>query len=307
MVLVARPSRGEIQPADRIEGARRAAAWSAVARRQLPPTVVFGTIALYLVLPMLAVVLYSLATRWTAHILPDGYTLDHWITAITDARVQAAFARSISLATAVVAIDVAVVLPATYWARVRNPRIRTLVEVAAVVPFALPYVVIAFGILRLTGEIAPFAQNTGWLLALAHAAVAFPFLYWALDGAMAAANVEQLSEAAETCGARPWQIIWRVVVPNVKSGLLTGGILVFATSFNEFALAQILAGAAFETVPLWTNEALGKTIGKFNELAVVTAVTFALLFGLSAAVVYWNRAQTLRLLPGARAMEQRQL
>jgi putative spermidine/putrescine transport system permease protein len=274
-------------------------------RRHLPSYVVFGVIGVYLVLPMIAVLLYSLATRWTAHILPDGYTIDHWITAFTDARVQAAFARSILLAAAVVAIDVLIVLPATYWARVRNPRIRTVVELAAVVPFALPYVVIAFGILRLTGEVVPFVQNTAWLLALAHAAVAFPFLYWALDGAMAAADIERLSEAAETCGARPWQIVWRVVVPNVKSGLLTGGILVFATSFNEFALAQILAGAAFETLPLWTNEALGKTIGKFNELAVVTAVTFGLLFALSAAVVYWNRAQTLRLVPGARSMEKR--
>jgi putative spermidine/putrescine transport system permease protein len=258
------------------------------------------TIGAYLVLPLLSVVLYSLATRWTAHVLPDGYTLEHWLQAATDARVLAAFGRSIALASVVVVLDIALVLPAAYWARVHNKRIRTAIELCAVIPFALPYVVIAFGVLQLTGQLLPWAQNTAWLLALAHAAVAFPFLYWALDGALAAADVERLSQAAETCGASPLQTLRHVVIPNVTSGLITGSMLVFATSFNEFALAQILVGAAFETVPLWSNEALGKTFGRFNELAVVTTLTFSVLFVLSGASVWWNRAQTIRLLPGAR-------
>nr|MBA3780073.1 hypothetical protein [Chloroflexota bacterium] len=51
-------------------------------------------------------------------------------------------------------------------------------------------------------------------------------------------------------------------------------------------------------------DALDQTEGKFNQLAVVTFVTFGLLFALSAAVVFWNRGQTIRLLPGASAMER---
>src|SRR5439155_383829 len=158
------------------------------------------------------VLIYSLARRWTATILPDGYTVQYWISALQDPRLFGAFVRSVVLAGATVAIDVLVVVPATYWAYVRNRRIRIIAEMAAVVPFALPWVAIAFGILLLSGRFAPALLGTPLLLMLAYAAVHFPFLYWAVDGAMAAADVVALSEAAENRErdrpARCDQVLW---------------------------------------------------------------------------------------------------
>ncbi|HET9681077.1 MAG TPA: hypothetical protein VFP19_03490, partial [Candidatus Limnocylindrales bacterium] len=118
--------------------------------RVLRPLVQLGT-AGYLLLPILAIVLYSIATRWTSTILPAGYTLDHWAAAFGDPRLVAAFARSFGLALAAAVLDGLLVVPAVYWSRVRNPRIRTILQVSAAIPFALPYLVIAFGILTLYG------------------------------------------------------------------------------------------------------------------------------------------------------------
>lgn len=268
-------------------------------------SLLLGALAAYLFLPMLAVLIYSLATRWTMTVLPDGYTVQYWISAFSDPRLFSAFIRTVVLAAAAVAIDVLVVVPAIYWAHVRNRRIRMIAELAAVIPFALPWVAIAFGILLLGGRYAPDLLGTPLLLMLAYAAVHFPFLYWAVDGAMAAADIVVLSEAAETCGAAPLQIIRRVVVPNISGGVVSGGILVFASCFGEFALVQMLAGGAFETVPLWSADALRATAGKFPELAVITFTTFIVLFILSAILVFGTGAQTIRLLPGVRAAEQR--
>jgi len=259
----------------------------------------FGCIAVYLLLPVLAVFLYSVATVWQSRVLPDGYTLDHYATVFRDPRIIAAFGRSFLLATLVTFADILLVVPAAYWARVRNPRIRPLVEVGAAIPFALPYVVIAFGIDRIVGQMVPGIQNTFGVLLVGQAAIAFPFFYWAVDGSMSAAGIERLSEAAETCGARPLQTIRRVILPAVRTGVITGGILVFAVSFGEFALAQILVGAAFETLPLWQADALLQTTGRFNDLAVTTVISFVLLFLLAALLVIWGRGQTLRLVPGA--------
>ena len=261
----------------------------------------FGAMLLYFCVPMVAVLIYSVATRWTAHILPDGYTLSWWQATLSDPRIQSSFVTSIELATLTAIIDIAVVVPAAYWSRVRNVRIRHVVEVAAGIPFALPYVVIAFGLMQFSGVVAPQYQGTFPLLVMGHAAIAFPFVYWAVDGAMAAAGIERLSETAEACGASPLQIIRRVVLPNISSGLVTGGLLSFAASFGEFSMAQII-GRSLDTVPLWSAEMIRSytdTAGAYNRLAVVTLLTFVLLFVLSAVVVYWNRGQTVRLLPGA--------
>jgi putative spermidine/putrescine transport system permease protein len=259
------------------------------------PLIQLGTVA-YLVLPIIAIVLFSLATSWTSTILPAGYTVEHWASAFADPRLVAAFGRSVGLALAAAVIDALLVVPAVYWARVRNPRIRTVLQVSAAIPFALPYLVIAFGILTLYGGNPVTAQvnNTVPELVLAHAAICFPFMYWAVDGAMAAAGIERLSEAAEACGANAWQTIRRVIVPNILPGLVSGGILVFATSFGEFAVVQVLIGGSFETVPLWQADALYSTNPRFDELAASAVATFALLFALSAIVVAADRRWAAR-------------
>ncbi len=268
----------------------------------------FVGLFVYFLLPMVAVVIYSLATRWTAHILPDGYTLDWWSRVFSDPTVVGAFGTTLVLATLTAILDIALVVPAAYWARVRNPRIRPVIELAAAIPFALPYLVIGFALLQFAGVVVPGLQGTFPLLVLGHAAIAFPFLYWAVDGAMAAAGIERLSEAAETCGASPFQIVRRVVLPNITPGIVSGALLAFATSFGEFAMVQTVARGVY-TIPIWSAAAIRSYSGEpgsFNRLAAVTTISFVVLFVLSAIVVYWNRGQTVRILAGARAIEQRE-
>jgi len=267
----------------------------------------FGGIGVYLVLPMVAVLLYSFATRWTDNVLPDGYTLEWWTSTMTNSAVQSAFATTLVLATLTAVLDIALVVPAAYWGRVRNPRIRTWVETAAAIPFALPYIVIAFGLLQFSGIVAPKLQGTLPVLLFGHAAIAFPFMYWAVDGSMAAAGIEQLSEAADTCGAAAWQIVLRVVLPNITAGIVSGALLSFATSFGEFAMVQTLARGVY-TVPIWSASQIRSYTGEagaFNRLAAVTVVSFVVLFILSAIVVFRSRGQSVRLLPGVTANEGR--
>jgi putative spermidine/putrescine transport system permease protein len=272
--------------------------------RRLVTRILFLLAAVYFIVPMLAVLMVTLAGRWTANILPDSYTLDWWKASLGNPDLVGSFSTSLLLASGTAILDLLFVVPAAYWARVRNPRLRPIIELGAAIPFCLPYIVIAFGILQLSGIAVPALQGTFLLLMLGHTAIAFPFVYWAVDAAMAAAGVERLSEAAEACGASPIQILRSVILPNITPGLVTGSILAFATSFGEFAMAQVV-GRGVRTVPIWSAEALRSYIsapGTFNQLAVITFVTFVLLFVLSAVIVYWNRNQNLRLLPGAAAV-----
>jgi len=262
-----------------------------------------ATLLIYLFLPIVAVVLYAFATKWTAHILPDAYTLKHWGSALSDVRLVDVALRTFVLAAGVTVLDVLLIVPAIYWQWTRNPKIRPHLELTAAIPFVLPYIVIAFGILSLSGQFIPTLQGTVWLLALGHVAIAFPFFYWAVDGAMAAANIPLLNEAAQTCGATPLKTLRQIVLPNVASGIATGSMLVFAVSFNEFALVQILVGARFETISLYSLDLLTGANADFNKLAIITCLTFVIVFFMSAASVYLNRGQTQtsRLVTGAKS------
>ena len=259
----------------------------------------FVVVALYLLLPLLAILLYSLATSWTAHALPDGYTLQHWRSGLADARLLRALGRTFALAAGVLLLDLVLVIPVVFWQRVRNPRIRPVVELAAAIPFVLPFIVIAFGILKLYGLYLPKALGSPWLLLFAQAAVAFPFLYWAIDGAMATIGVVELDEAARMCGANAWQTLTLVVIPDIGPGIASGAMLVFALSFGEFALAQLLVGARFETVSLYSMDLLALANADYSTLSVMTVLAIAILLAISAGVVLLNQGEADRALPGA--------
>ncbi len=269
-------------------------------RRKRPgigSVVLFAAFAVYMCLPIIAVALYSVATRWTANVLPDGYTLAHWIETFSSARVLSAFATSLTLGVWTTVLALLLTVPAVYWARTRNPRIGSVLQTAALIPFALPFVVIGFALLQFSGIVAPQMQGTYPLLILAYVAITFPFAYWAIDSAMAAADVRRLSEVAAACGATELQTLRRVVLPNIKAGITTAALLVFALAIGEFAVIRVLASSVW-TIPVWSASAIQASAGSFAPLAVVTTVVFAMLFTLSAIVAYVNRGSLGQQLPG---------
>jgi len=257
----------------------------------------FAGFTVYLVVPVLAVMLYSVAAGWTGGVLPDDYTLRHWVDTFQSARVIEAFTNSLFLASGTTFVVLSLSVPAVYWAHVRNRRIRPILEMSAAIPFALPFVVIGFAMLQFSGLVMPGLQGTYVLLLLVYVAISFPFVYWALDSAMAAAGVRRLAEAAAACGASPVQTIRRVVLPSIRSGLATAAMLAFALVIGEFALIKVLANSIV-TIPIWSAAAMNSTSGSLAPLSVVTTVVFAMLFALSVAIVYVNRGRLTRALPG---------
>src|SRR5437899_11523074 len=92
----------------------------------------FAIVLVYLGLPIVAVLLYSLATSWTSGVLPDGYTLHWWTDLFADTRLLAALQRSVLVAALACLLVAVIVLPPLYWSYVRNPKLRTVMSLIAV-------------------------------------------------------------------------------------------------------------------------------------------------------------------------------
>jgi putative spermidine/putrescine transport system permease protein len=271
--------------------------------------VLFGLVIAYVALPIVAATLYSLSTSWTGNdgrVLPDGYTLHWWAGLVTDDRLIAAIGRSLLVALLAVLIVAALVLPPLYWSYVRNPRLRTVMSTVALIPFALPFVVMAFGIKDVTSHLPLVGQYSAtWqLVVVGHVALCFPFFLWPVDAAMAAAGIPRLHEAAQTSGANSLTTLLRVVIPNIRTGILTGSILVFAISFGEYSIARVITGTSFETVPVWQVQLTPiNGGGNPNGVAVMSVLTFVLFFAVSlVAALSRGGAESggsLQALPGA--------
>jgi multiple sugar transport system permease protein len=91
--------------------------------------------------------------------------------------------------------------------------------------------------------------NTHAGLILAHLTLNLPLVLWVLSAFIREVPVE-LEEAARIDGASTPVLLWRVIVPVIRPGLLATGLLAFIFSWNEFAVALNLTAKQTATVPV---------------------------------------------------------
>ncbi|HSB70883.1 MAG TPA: ABC transporter permease subunit [Candidatus Methylomirabilis sp.] len=239
-----------------------------------------------LLIPLIATLLFALATRWVVTILPEGLTLDAVIGTLFHPRFFETLIRSLLLAAAAVGLDGLLVIPALTVLSLMDRRWRAVFDVATVIPFALPGVVVALGLIRFYGWAFPDALQTPGLLVAAHAAGGLPIMYWAIHENLKAIGIRQLFEAGMLLGARPRQILLRVVVPNLLPGAASGSIFVFAFSFTDFAYANLLVGGGWPTFPVWQA---GIMLVDGHIMAVLTVISFAVLWLTTHVMAGWAR------------------
>src|ERR1700677_4928947 len=71
------------------------------------------------------------------------------------------------------------------------------------------------------------------------------YMYRAVDTALQAIDARTLTEAAQSQGAGPVRILIEIILPNIRSGLLSGAFLTFAIVIGEFTMASLLDRPAF--------------------------------------------------------------
>ena len=206
----------------------------------------------YMMIPLLGVLLFSLATTWFDTILPVGYTLDHVVETINDPLFIPTTGRSLIAAIATIVVSVVLMTPVMFLVHVAAPRLRPFVEFLSLLPFALPTIVLALSLIRTYSAPPIVLSGTPTLLILSYVVTGLPFMYRGLDNSLRAIDTKNLSDASATLGASSWTTLRRVILPNIRTGLAAGALLVFSVSFGEFTLSSFIVGDAWKTSGVWT-------------------------------------------------------
>jgi putative spermidine/putrescine transport system permease protein len=211
----------------------RLGAWIALA---------FGLV--YFIVPLISTVEFSM------RMVRGQYTFHAYAVVLADPRFQSAFLFSCVIAVLTIAVGVLIVLPTVYFVQLRLPKLRPAVEFITLMPLVIPAIVLVFGYLQLynSSSILPLtasAATTNVLLLLAYVALALPYMYRAVDTGMRAIDARTLTEAAESLGAGPATVLFRVILPNVRVGILSGAFLTFAVVIGEFTMASLLDRPVF--------------------------------------------------------------
>jgi len=206
------------------------------------------------------------------------YSFDAYRSVFEDPRFFQSFGYSTAAAVAAIVIGALLVVPTAYWIRLKLPRLRPIVEFITLLPLVIPAIVIVFGYLRLytSSSWLPFtssARATDLLLVLAYVTLALPYMYRAVDTGLRAIDVRTLTEAAQSLGAGWPTILLRVILPNVRSGVLSGAFLTFAIVIGEFTMASLLDRPAFG--PYLQNVGANRAYEPSALAIIAFAVTWA--------------------------------
>jgi putative spermidine/putrescine transport system permease protein len=229
---------------------------------------------LFLHVPLLLIFLYAFTTEDRSYAFPPpGLTLKWFAAAWNRPDVWAAL--SLSVRVAAIATLIALILGTLCAAAVARAKFfgRETVSLLVILPIALPGIVTGIA-LRSAFSLMEIPFST-WTIVLGHATFCIVVVY---NNALA--RFRRLSgsmvEASMDLGANAFQTFRHVILPNIATALLAGGMLAFALSFDEVIVTTFTAGQQ-QTLPIWMLEELVRPRQRpvTNVVAmVVVLVTF---------------------------------
>ncbi len=146
-------------------------------------------------------------------------------------------------------VSVLIIVPTAFWVRLKYPGLRPIIEFITLLPFVIPPIILVFGLDNTYGT-QPLAltnsdNGLNVLLVAAYVILSFPYMYRAVDTGLRAIDIQSLTEASQSLGAGWIRILWQVILPNLRTSLLSGAFLTLAIVVGEFTIATFLSRPAF--------------------------------------------------------------
>jgi iron(III) transport system permease protein len=208
-------------------------------------TAAFALITFVAVLPHIGVVVFAFSKDWYGTILPAEWTLDHFKVALGHDLTLPSIQNSLKYASLATLVDLVLGVAIAYV--VVRTRIvgRQILDAMAMLPLAVPGLVLAFGYLAMTqpGKIFAFMNPTVdplLILVIAYSVRRLPYVVRSAAAGFQQTSVT-LEEAAQNLGCPPFRAIRKITIPLIAANLMAGGLLAFSFAMLEVSDSLILA------------------------------------------------------------------
>ena len=208
-------------------------------------TLLFGGITFVAVLPHLGVVLVAFSQDWYGTVVPHSYTLDNFHLALGHDLTVSSIANSLRFASISTIVDLVLGVAIAYVVVRSKVAGRQVLDFLAMLPLAVPGLVLAFGYLAMSqdGKFFSFLNPTRdptILLIIAYSVRRLPYVVRSAAAGFQQTS-ETLEEAAQNLGAPPLKALYKITLPLITANLIAGGLLAFAFAMLEVSDSLILA------------------------------------------------------------------
>ena len=228
----------------------------------------------FLYLPIAVLIVFSFndsksRTVWS------GFSL-HWYQELfQDEEILSAFSTTltVSVLAAVIATVLGTAAAIGFHSMRRKPR--HLLMTINNIPMTNADIITGVSLMLLfvfTGNLLGFSLGFGTLL-VAHITFNIPYVVLAVLPKLRQLN-PNLGEAAMDLGATPWQAFWKVLMPELRPGILNGMLIAFTLSIDDFVISYFTAGSEVSTLAMQIYAMTRKRISpEINALSTILFVT----------------------------------
>ena len=208
-------------------------------------TAFFASVTLLAILPHLGVILVAFSRDWYDSVLPASFTLANFEAALGHNLTLPSIQNSLKYAGLATIVDIVLGIAIAYVVvRTKLPG-RQILDAMAMLPLAVPGLVLAFGYLAMTQDGRLFSalnpvKDPLIILVIAYSVRRLPYVVRSAAAGFQQTSVT-LEEAAQNLGCPPLRALRKITIPLIMANLLAGGILAFSFAMLEVSDSLILA------------------------------------------------------------------
>ncbi|MEM9106332.1 MAG: ABC transporter permease [Pseudomonadota bacterium] len=208
---------------------------------------ILGATLLFLIGPFLIVIFAGMSAGEALAFPPQGLSLRWYAKVFTVESFRASFALSMFLAVFGTIAALIIGIPAAYALnRYDLPGSETIRTIVAA-PIIVPGIIVGLALLRYF--VVPLNVTITMALFVTHTALVLPYAVRVVSSSLNNLRAD-MEEAAVILGCSRFQAFSKVVLPNIRGGILAAFILGFVTSFNEVPASLFLSGPGVRTLPI---------------------------------------------------------
>ena len=243
-------------------------------------------VALFMYIPVLILAFYSFTDSTTIGAL-RGFSLHNYVTLFTTEELKNMIIGTVLLAVGAALISSVLGTVGAIGAFYSRSVTRTAVETANRIPVVNADVVTAFSICILLIVVLGIEKNTFIPLVIGHVVLCTPFVYLAVMPRLKQMD-NGLYEAALDLGATPFQALYKIVIPQIVPGIISGFMLSVTLSLDDYFISTYTKPATFDTISTYVvNATRGAQTEIKTALWALSTVIFVVVI---LAVVIMNLA-----------------
>lgn len=262
---------------------------SAASIRRVAMYAYAATVLAFILVPLLIIVPMSFTSGTSLSFPTPGFSLRWYQELVDDPRWLTSFVNSVVVASASTLLSCLLGIPAAIGLAWGNFPGKRIVYALVAAPLVAPIVIV--GVASFSFFATAGLTGNRWALILSHTALAVPIMLTTVVASLSGFD-RTLVRAAASLGAGTVRTFFRVILPLIAPGVVSGAIIAFIISFDEVVVASFLTTGEQRTLPRMIFSGVRESVSPAIAAVAVLLIAFsAVLLG----IIGWLQSRAVRL------------